>query len=262
MKTILITGAGSGIGRDTAFALAMRGHHVIATTETAQQADELKRYAQEKNITMEVFKLDVTLPEDRELVAPYDLDVLINNAGVGETGSLAEIPLERVRKNFEVNVFSTISLTQIALRGMIKKSRGTVIVISSIAGRLVVPFFGAYSMTKHALSSGMAALRNELQRISPDLYISLVEPGMYGTGFNQKMLGKKYEWMGSGSYFHDLIPRLRKEESRPFTLFERASTRTIVNKIVTAAEARHPKLRYMAPWYQALYVRIARILGQ
>jgi short-subunit dehydrogenase len=259
-KTILITGAGSGIGKDAALALAKRGHRVIATTETEEQAAALKNDASSLSLSLEVFKLDITLETDRSKITGYDIDVLINNAATGETGSLSEIPIERVRRNFEVNVFAPIELTQLALKGIMKKGKGTVIFVSSLAGRAPFAFLNPYSMTKFALSGGMAALRDELHRVAKNVHVTLIEPGTYATGFNQKMLAKKYEWMNEGSYFYKIISALRNEDAR-FASVELKSTASIVRKIVKAAEAKKPHLRYVAPCYQGLGVRILRIFG-
>ena len=261
MKTILITGAGSGIGKDAAFALAKRGHSVIATTETESQAAAVREEANSAGIRMEIWKLDITDATDREKIASHDLDVLINNAGIGETGSLAEVPMERVRRNFEVNVFSTIETTQIALRGMMRKGKGTVLVVSSLAGRAPSAFLNPYSMTKFALSGGMAALRKELHRVAKGVHVSLIEPGAYATGFNQRMLAKKYEWMGERSYFYGIIPKLRQEEKKSFAMIEQKSTASIVRKIVAAAEAEKPRVRYSAPRYQAFGIFRLRLIG-
>ena len=141
-KTILITGAGSGIGRDAAFALAVRGHRVIATTLDEAQAQALRSDANTRNQKLEVFKLDITLATDRAQLLPLELDVLINNAAIGESGSLAEVDVDRIRQAFEVNVFATLELTQLALKGMIARRRGTVLLVSSIAGRLLMCFVG------------------------------------------------------------------------------------------------------------------------
>ena len=111
-KKILITGAGTGIGRDAAFALAARGHQVWATTFDAAQAEALQRDVTAQALPIQVFKLDITCEADRALAVPLELDVLINNAGVGESGALAEVPMDRVRHAFEVNVFATLALTQ------------------------------------------------------------------------------------------------------------------------------------------------------
>ena len=160
-KTILITGAGSGIGKDTALMLSKKGHRVIATTETDAQCEALKIETINNPNRIEIFKIDITSKIDREKLKNYNLDVLINNAAIGETGSLSEIPIERVRHNFEVNVFSTIELTQIALKNMMKKGSGTVLFVSSLAGRSPSSFLNPYSMTKFALSGGIAAIRKE-----------------------------------------------------------------------------------------------------
>ncbi len=260
-KTILITGAGSGIGRDAAFALAERGHHVIATTFDEAQAEALRLLAQQKNAALEVFKLDITSAQDRERIADLKLDVLINNAAIGESGSLAEVDVQRIRRAFEVNVFATLELTQLALRGMIERQRGTVLFISSIAGRLPMPFLMPYSMTKFALSAAAAGLRAEMDELGKHVQIAVIEPGAIHTGFNQAMLDRKYAWMDERSYFHGMADKLRARERRVFKLIEAKSTAPVVAKIVQASEARRPRLRYVAPWLQGAGVRLARMFG-
>ena len=258
-KTILITGAASGIGKDSAIVLAKRGHKVIATVHREESVEELKK--ETGDLFLVIFKLDITLEEDRNMILNYDLDVLINNAGIGESGSLAEIPLNKVRSNFETNVFSTLAISQLALKNMLKNNRGTIIFISSLAGRIPMPFLAPYSMTKFALSAGVTMLRSELKKITKSVHITLVERGGYHTGFNQKNLAKKYEWMDSTSYFYNKTNELKKEETRLFKLTEKKNTKSLVNKIVKAAEAYKPHLRYVAPWWQGLGVRVLRIVG-
>ena len=261
IKTILITGAGSGIGKDTAFALAQRGHRVLATTQTDAQASSLEQEARAQNVVLEVFKLDITLEQDREKLAQYDLDVLINNAAMGESGSLAEVDMNRVRQLFEVNLFCTLELTQVALRNMIKRESGTVLLVSSIAGRVPMPFLMPYSMSKFALSAAGAGLRAEMDQLKKNIHISLIEPGAIHTGFNQAMTDSKYAWMGNSSYFSNQAEKMQKQERATFKLLEARSTQGIVKKIIKASEANRPKLRYVSPWIQGFCVRIARIFG-
>ena len=92
-KAVMITGAGSGFGKGASLALAERGHHVIATTETEAQASALRTEAPE--LTVE--KLDITTP-DVAKAAEWDLDVLINNAGAGQTGPMADVPIDRLMR--------------------------------------------------------------------------------------------------------------------------------------------------------------------
>jgi NAD(P)-dependent dehydrogenase (short-subunit alcohol dehydrogenase family) len=186
-KTVMITGAGSGFGKGASLALAARGHHVIATTETEEQAKALRDEAPQ--LTVE--KLDITSADVRK-AADWDIDVLINNAGAGQTGPMADVPLDRVRHLFEVNVFGTLAVTQSVLPRMLAKGAGRIIIVSSIAGVIVGPSFGPYSMTKHALEAMGKAMRAELAPQGID--VTLLNPGPYLTGFNDRMAASMWEW--------------------------------------------------------------------
>lgn len=260
-RTILITGSGSGIGRDCVMVLAQRGHKVLASTHTEAQAKNLEGVLTDGS-TVEAFKLDITEEADRAKVSELAIDVLINNAAIGDSGSLAEVPLDRVRDVFETNLFATLELTQVCLRGMVARRRGTVIFISSLAGRVASPFLLPYAMTKFSLSAAADGLRQELSRLDRNLHVSVVEPGAFHTGFNQRMLAKKYEWMRRSSYFHDQVDALKMREQRMFALLELRSTAPIVRRIVQAAEAERPRFRYSAPWWQSTGVQMLRALGK
>lgn len=191
-KTVLITGAGSGFGKGASVALAARGHHVIATTETDEQAEALRIEAPD----LQVEKLDITT-EDVNKASSWPVDVLINNAGAGQTGPMADVPISRVRRLFDVNVFGTLAITQRVLPLMIARGSGRVIIVSSIAGVVVGPSFGPYSMTKHALEAMGKAMRAELAGQGVD--VTLLNPGPYLTGFNDRMADSMWEWFGDDS---------------------------------------------------------------
>ena len=187
-KKVMITGAGSGFGKGAALALAARGHEVIATTETEAQAEALRKEA--SNICVE--KVDITDPADMDKVRKWDIDVLINNAGAGETGPMSDVPMARLRRVFEVNVFGTVLVTQAALPKMVAKGSGRIIIVSSIAGVIAGPAFGPYSMTKHALEAMGKAMRAEMAPQGID--VCLLNPGPYNTGFNDRMADTMWEW--------------------------------------------------------------------
>lgn len=262
VKTILITGSGSGFGRDSALALAMRGHRVIASTHSQVDADALNKLAKDEELSLEAIVLDVTKAEDRAKILEYHIDVLINNAGIGETGSLAEIDIDKVRHNFEVNLFGPLELSQLALRSMIPRQSGTIIFISSLLGRVTSPFFGPYSMTKFAVSSGAEMLRKELALLTDGINVTVIEPGAYRTGFNQKMMATKFKWMKPSSYFANVIDAVKRSQERQFKLVEQMETSTLIAKIIYAAEAEKPPFRLVAPWWQGLGVRVLRALGR
>ncbi len=192
MSTVLITGAGSGFGLGAAIALDARGHSVIATTETIDQAQALS----EAQPSLRVEKLDITT-SDVDRAAEWNVDVLINNAGAGQTGPLADVPLERVRRLFDVNVFGTLAMTQAVLPGMLSRGRGRIIIVSSIAGVIAGPSFGPYSMTKHALEALGHTLRAEVAGQGVD--VTLLNPGPYNTGFNDRMAASMWEWFDDSS---------------------------------------------------------------
>lgn len=187
-KTVLITGAGSGFGKMAAVMLAERGHTVIATTETQQQADELA--AEHPELT--AAKLDITDPHDVASVDQWDLDVFVANAALGQIGALASIPIERIRRVFEVNVFGTFAICQRVAQAMRAKRAGRILIVSSIAGVRAGKGSGPYSMTKHAVQAMGGVLRNELADYGVD--VATINPGPYATGFNDRMANELGDW--------------------------------------------------------------------
>jgi len=187
-KTVLITGAASGFGRGAAVALAARGHTVIATVESAQQVAELS--AAQPELT--VAKLDVTDPADLPVVDRWDLDVYVGNAGLGQTGPLSTIPMDRIRRVFEVNVFGALAVAQRVAMQMRRKRSGRILLVSSIAGVRAGSGSGPYSMTKHAMQAMGGVLRNELAPFGVD--VALINPGPYATGFNDRMANDPGDW--------------------------------------------------------------------
>ena len=187
-KTVLITGAGSGFGRGAAIQLADRGHQVVAAVLNEQQAADLAKAAPK----LTVVKLDITKPDDLAKLDQWDLDVFVANAAIGQTGPLSLIPLERLRAVFEVNVFATVAITQRVAQRMRKKRAGRIIVMSSIGGVRAGVGSGPYTMTKHAIQAFGTALRAELKMFGVD--VCLINPGPYGTGFNDRMANNPGPW--------------------------------------------------------------------
>lgn len=257
-KTILITGGGTGFGKATALALARRGHRVIAATYDPPQADALAAAATAAGVTLKIITLDITSERDRRKVAGSGIDVLINNAAVGESGALSEVPLDRIRRTLDTNVVGTIGMIQAAVPELIARGGGTIVIVTSLAGRMPIPFLGPYGLTKYALEAAGADLAVELKPFN--IHVSMIEPGAYATGFNEAQIATKYSWMGPDSIYRDKVDFIKKNEQ---TVMGLQSTKIdqVVRAMVTATEARKPKLRYAVPWWQALYIRILRAFG-
>ena len=191
-KTIMITGASSGFGKGAAIGLAKKGHRVVATVQVDSLKTMLLEDIKEEGVEMEVIVVDITKEEDRRLAFAYDVDVLINNAGTMQTGPAGEIPMDRVRENYEVNVFGTLAFTQGFLPKMAEKRSGKVIFTSSVGGLVTMPFASIYTSTKHALESIAEGLKEELK--GTGIEICTVNPGIFGTGFNDRGAETMMKW--------------------------------------------------------------------
>jgi NAD(P)-dependent dehydrogenase (short-subunit alcohol dehydrogenase family) len=176
-KTILITGAGSGFGKGAAIGMAKNGHNIIATTQVSSQVTPLREEAKAlglKNFRVE--RLDLTDHYDIAQAQSWDIDILWNNAGMGEAGPVWEIPLDLVRKNFEVNVFLPLQLTQGVVRRWVSETKkGKVVFTSSMGGLFTPANWGTYVSTKHALESIAEALQQELQPYG--IKVQTINPG-------------------------------------------------------------------------------------
>jgi len=258
-QKILITGCRGGIGLNAALRLAARGHYVIATVHRTESIEEVQNAADTAGVSLVIEKLDILDPEDRQRAVSHDVDVLINNAAIGESGPMIEVPVDRVRKIHETNVVATLALSQDVLRPMLKKGYGRVVFVGSLGGRLSMPFMGPYVMTKFALEAAVDAMRVELRPFN--VHVSIIEPGAYATGFNEAMHAKKYEWLEDDSAYQPHLGYVKLFE-RTNVWIQGKRTDNIARKIVKAVESRRPRLRYTAPWWQALGVRLLRILGK
>ncbi|WP_251861731.1 SDR family NAD(P)-dependent oxidoreductase [Clostridium sp. Marseille-Q2269] len=265
MSKILITGAGSGLGKAASIALAKRGHKVYATTHTKPEADDLKEIGLRENISknIESFKLDITLKADRDIAKDLDVDALINNAAIGDSGSASEVPVDKYRTVFETNVFSPLELTQIVFKNMVKKSEGRIIFLSSLSGRITMPFLSPYTSSKFALEAIVSSLKEEVKELdNSNIDIILIEPGAYKTGFNQKNIDKQFVWMMEKSYFKDKSSKLKNKQYNYFELTEEKSFDSIIAQYINAIEDKKPKFRYKAPLIQSAFTQGQRILGK
>lgn len=258
MKNILITGARSGIINKVCDKLINKNYFLYITVHTNSELKIVeKKYQKYKNV--KCFKLDVTDIDDRKKLEDLDIDILINNAAIAESGSISEIDMNKVRNNFEVNVFSNFEIVQTVLKNMIKKRKGKIIMMSSLAGVIPIPFLGSYCATKASIIKLSECLNLELKLLDSDIKVSIIKPGLYKTGFNKLAFDKKYDWMDIDSYFKYHIDLIRKSENMFLTLFEKKNLNSIVKKIVKAIESDNPRLFYSAPFSQVVFAKIVSL---
>lgn len=183
----------------------------------------------------------VTAAVSRIMKEQGRIDVLVNNAGYGEYGAAEEIPMDIARKQFEVNVFGVAELTNQVLPHMRKAKKGTIINISSVVGKVYIPFAAWYVATKHALEGWSDCLRMEVAPFN--IKVVIVEPGAIKTEFVDVVKGPMIERSKGSAYESQLNNLLKNLEA-----FEQggSSPSVISNVIIKASESTNPKRRYVA----------------
>jgi short-subunit dehydrogenase len=246
-KIFLVTGATSGIGRTTALHLARLGHHVLASGRRAAELASLK--AEAGALKLDTVTLDVTsapsiaaaVVEVDRLTAGHGVDVLVNNAGFGVAGPTIEIDDAELRRQYDTNVFGLMAVTRAFVPKMRERGRGRVINISSVGGRLTLPFLGVYNSTKYALESLSDALRWELRAFGVDVVV--IEPGVVKSSFADTALANAARYADT-PYAHAVAKS--EELNRKFDRFA-AQPIVIAKAIAHAGTTRWPAARYVAP---------------
>jgi NAD(P)-dependent dehydrogenase (short-subunit alcohol dehydrogenase family) len=213
-RIVLVTGAGHGIGRATAARFAARGDRVIATVRDAERARALTDEANRAALPLEYLPLEFLSGEGLQpLVARVEdaggLDVLVNNAGAGVLGAVEEVGEEQVQWQFAVNLFGPLALTRRVLPGL-RRRRGHVIWVGSLAGRMALPFQAHYSATKAAIASLSDAMRLELA--PHGVRVSCVEPSDFATGFTDARVVARVDGSAYASALETCLKDVEKQE--------------------------------------------------
>jgi NAD(P)-dependent dehydrogenase (short-subunit alcohol dehydrogenase family) len=246
-KTILITGAGSGFGEAAAIGIAKNGHQVIATVQVSPHVTPLREKAKALGLTdFRVEKLDLCDPYDVAYAQTWDVDVLWNNAGIGESGPVFEIPLDLVRRNYEVNVFLPLALTQGFVRKWIAQNKRAKVVFTSSMGGLFTPAnWGVYVSTKHALESVAEAMQQELAPYG--IKVQTINPGAYYTGYNETMADTAFRWLDDATHVTK-----RAELRKAFNAFLDApdghlDAQEMIDRMIEIVPANSGKFRNVVP---------------
>ena len=241
-KTVLITGASSGIGKETAKTLIGEGYTVYAAARRLEKMDDLKKLG---GIPL---KMDIT--KEDEVVAVVEqikqnhsgVDILINNAGCALYGSVEETTMEDVRYQFEVNFFGLTRLTQLVLPYMRKKKAGKIINISSASGKIYALLGAWYTATKHALEGWSDCLRVEVKQFNIDVII--IEPGVIVTEIHDAVVESILKRSGQGPYSNianGMAEYFRNIQETPNA---GSPASVIANTISKAIMASRPRTRY------------------
>ena len=251
-QKILITGATSGLGAGTAIGLAKTGHHVTACGETWQQVLSLRERAEAEGAKkLEVIKLDLLNDHDLAHAADRDIDILVLNAAVQEAGSMADVPLDIVRRSFEINVFRHLDLAQRVIPQLIKR-KGKIVWVSSQAGLIPLPFLGSYAATKHAIEGIASTMRIELAPFN--VGVATINPGFYRTGFNETGAESYQQWS------HDTDLHIPMPPAGPVLAFEK-DPQPMIDAMVDAIPDTKSLYRTMRPESAIAQTQLAQKLG-
>jgi NAD(P)-dependent dehydrogenase (short-subunit alcohol dehydrogenase family) len=242
---ILITGCSSGIGAATATRLA-RNHIVYATARRPEALEPLRAGG------CRVSALDVT--DEASMTAAVDaivaehgrIGALVNNAGYGEYGSVEDVPIDRVRRQFETNVIGLTRMCQLVLPSMRAAGTGRIVNIGSMGGRLTFPYGGYYHATKHAVEALSDALRFEVRPFG--IKVSLIEPGPIATEFGGTVEHTLGEATGADSPYREGAETMGKMigdlyGNKLITVGPDAVAK-VIEKAITV---RSPQTRYVVP---------------
>ena len=246
-KVVVVTGASTGIGRATARMLKSRGWRVFPTARNRTDLDLLRGEG------FQPVELDLADPDSVEYAAKEVLELsqgvlgaVVNNAGYGQPGALEDLSRSAMSKQFETNVFGTLDFTNRFVPVFRAQGAGRIVFVTSVLGRIIVPFMGAYCASKFALEAVGDVMRLELGQAG--VSVSIVEPGPIRTNFRRRVVNEAtrgLEMKGSvfaGHYAKELTEPERTY-SRPTDIF-RKPPEAVAKKIAHALESRYPSTRY------------------
>jgi len=256
-QVLLITGCSSGIGRAIALEAARRGHIVFAS---ARDRNAIRDLEAQSIRTLQLDVQDAASCAEAVQIVRRDtgrLDALVNNAGYGQYGAIEDVSIERWEQQFDVNVFGTVRMIQAALPPMREARRGTIVNMSSVAGKLSIPFAAPYCAAKHALEAISDALRVELSPFG--IRVVVIEPGPIVSQFEERARREVNSLLkGKGPYsrFYGEAERAMEGDFRRGQLPAEAVARVVLK----AVEARRPKIRYTLTLMSKTLIPLRRIL--
>ena len=247
-KVAIVTGSSSGIGFETSLLLARNGVFTYATMRNLDKSDRINELQQKERLPLEVLKLDIT--DDKSVNKAIEkiaseqgrIDVLVNNAGYALVGPLEKLSIQEFKEQFETNVFGVIRVTNSVLPIMRRQRHGTIVNVSSIAGRIGFPLTSAYVSSKFALEGLSESIAYELEQFG--INVMLIEPGVIKTSFDTNLkIGKNVN--DRNSPYADIIEK-RIAGFKP--RFESGSPPIEVAKVILNAITSKnilPELRYL-----------------
>lgn len=241
-KVILLTGASSGIGYNTAESLAKEGHIVYGAARRTERMEDLKQFGV-KPIYLDVTNEDsIKNAVDMIIENEGRIDVLINNAGYGSYGAVEDVDISEAKMQFEVNLFGLARLVQMVLPHMRKQKSGRIINVASMGGRLTTYFGAWYHATKYALEAFSDALRMEVSDFGID--VSIIEPGGIKTEWGM-IAADKLEKSAKGGAYEKAALKTAEGMRKTYSSNTLSKPEVITKSISKVVNSNRPKARYL-----------------
>ena len=246
-KVAVVTGSSTGIGYETSLILARNGFLTYATMRNLNKSQNLKSIATKENLPIRIKHLDVTddasVKDAIQAISSEtgQVDILVNNAGYGLNGAFEDLAMDEIKTQYETNVFGLIRTTQAVLPIMRRQKSGTIVNISSGAGRFGFPGGSAYVSTKFAVEGLSESMSYELEPFG--IKVIIVEPGVIRTNFGNGLVIAKKSQDPNSPY----TQLMRKTATSFEEMMKNASSPDLVAKVVLdAVRNESPNLRYLA----------------
>ncbi len=258
-EVILITGASSGIGYESAIALKNKGYIVYGAARRMDKLSSLQKQG------VNIISLDVTNEESMvnciKVISEKEggIDILVNNAGYGSYGAVEDVEIEEAKKQVDVNLFGLARMTQLVLPYMRSQNKGKIINISSTGGKIHTPFGAWYHATKFALEGFSDCLRMEVKQFNIEVVI--IEPGGIKTNWGILAAENLLKTSGKGAY-KESAKKVASSFKKMYSSQNRLSNPSVVSQaIVKAVEKRKPKTRYLIGSNAKLLFILKRLLS-
>jgi len=255
---VLITGCSSGIGKATALAAAARGHRVYATARDPASLRDLESGGPVRTLALDVTDTgSIGRAVATVLGEAGRLDALVNNAGYGQYGAVEDVTAEEWRHEFDVNLFGAVEVTRAVLPAMRQARSGTIVNVSSVAGKIAIPFAAPYCASKHALEAVSDALRVEVAPFG--IRVVVIEAGPIATRFGERARAGVARMLASpGPY----SPFYRNAERAMDTDFQagKLPPEAVARVIVQAIESERPRTRYRVTRMATVLIFLRRFL--
>ena len=257
-KVCLVTGASSGIGHAAALELLRAGYTVYGVARRVEKMGGIRAAGGH------VLAMDITDESDIERVVRTmideqgRIDVLVNSAGVGVHGAIEDIPLERARSLFEVNLFGTARLIQLVLPGMRQQRSGLIINISSIGGEIALPLGSWYYASKHAFEAFSDTLRQEVKPFG--INVVIIQPGIIKTEFEKETPQELRAISGRGAYGRVAEAMAKKAETSLGEGSKASDPLVVAQAICHTIETPSPRPRYAVGYVAGTLLFLNRLL--